>query len=153
VTHAAVAANQAAAVCGDSIAYIGAYAERYFTSAAAAEKAAGCRNAMHQLQPIIELSAECCQQDPAYFGSTASVAARFAQLRVLRGLQLVADVRKAVQEDGLVDKLRASAKSVSGLLPLPHACNNPDCVSLQQRSELQLVAVKGSRCSGCKVAR
>jgi hypothetical protein len=44
------------------------------------------------------------------------------------------------------------AELILALLPLSHMCNNPDCVSLQQRSELQLVAVKGSRCSGCKVA-
>jgi hypothetical protein len=126
----------------------------FFTPAAASEQAAGCAQVMHQLRPILQLSAECCQENPAYFGVAADdVAARFAELRVLRGLQLVADVRKAVQEDGLVDELRASAEFVSGLLPLPHACNNPDCVSLQQRSELQLVAGKGSRCSGCKVAR
>jgi hypothetical protein len=65
---------------------------------------------------------------------------------------MLADVHQAVQNK-LEKSMQAFAGVVLGVMPLPHACNNPDCVSLQQRIELQLVAVKGSRCSGCKVAR
>jgi hypothetical protein len=148
VRNAACAANQAAAVCGDSLMHISAYVACQLTAAAAA--APCCVKVMCQLQQMAQASAECEKEAQlACCGGGAAAAASAER----KGVQLVANVRKAVQEDGLADELHAYAGLVAALLPLPHACNNPDCVSLQQRSELQLVAVKGSRCSGCKVAR
>jgi hypothetical protein len=147
VRHAVCAANQAAAACSDSLVHIGAYVECHFTSAEVSEHNACCRQVLGQLMKTVQTSAEC--EEAAARGGDAAAAASSA----LKMVQLVAEVRKAVQEDGLADELQAYGRFVCGLLPLPHACNNPDCVSLQQRSELQLVAGKGSRCSGCKVAR
>jgi hypothetical protein len=147
VRHAVCAGHQAAA-CSDSLVHIGAYVECHLASAAVSQHNACCSKVLGQLMQTVQTSAEC--EEEAARCSGGGAAAVPAAVKVV---SLVAYVRKAVQEDGLVEELQAHARFVSGLLPLLHACNNPDCVSVEQCSELQLVAGKGSRCSGCKVAR
>jgi hypothetical protein len=60
-----------------------------------------------------------------------------------RGLQLVQ----------LAQRLQQLGAAVISQLPQPHCCNNPGCRNLGGLSERQLVSGRGSRCSGCKVAR
>jgi hypothetical protein len=50
---------------------------------------------------------------------------------------------------GLGGRLVACGEALAALCPVPLCCNNPGCVELRGASELQLVKVKGSRCSQC----
>jgi hypothetical protein len=49
--------------------------------------------------------------------------------------------------------LEAFAGGLVAECPMPSICNNPDCTGFGNLSEEKLVGVKGTRCSGCKVAR
>jgi hypothetical protein len=43
--------------------------------------------------------------------------------------------------------------AVASQLPLPYCYNNPGCINLAKESEKELVSGKGTKCSGCCIAR
>jgi hypothetical protein len=101
-----------------------------------------------QLQELVAPSLIACQHAEVLCSRCATAAAAG-----VTDVQLLADVATEVQQEGLAEQMQSYALLVASLLPLPHVCNNPGCVSLEQRSEQVLVSGKGSRCSGCKLAR
>jgi hypothetical protein len=143
---AAASAHHAAVAANNSLEYIGPYADRNLSEAASPGLYADCAQMQNRLRALIWASVQCKASAACCPGAAAAAAAG------LKDVQLLADVHQQAQW-GLVRFIAGYAELILALLPLPHMCNNPDCVILQQRSELQLVAVKGSRCSGCKVAR
>jgi hypothetical protein len=148
VTVAANAVHQAAAVASDCLTCIADYIE-LAVPAAASPQVRDTRlwmgSWLHRL--VTSWSVAC-----THGGFVCNCCAADADATET-AVQLLADVATAVQEEGLAEQLQNHAALVASLLPLPHVCNNPGCVSLEQHSEQVLVSGKGSRCSGCKVAR
>jgi hypothetical protein len=50
-------------------------------------------------------------------------------------------------------QLQAVGAALCAKLPLPWLCNNPECMSAEGASELQLVGGRSCVCGGCKLAR
>jgi hypothetical protein len=62
------------------------------------------------------------------------------------------EVQQAMQLLGkrLLGKIQGFAEQVYAVLPVLKCCRSPACVSLDKRSEVQLVGGSRGRCSGCK---
>jgi hypothetical protein len=73
---------------------------------------------------------------------SASVAAEDTASKILPAVAAVLP--------GIAERLTALGEALCAQFPLPHCCNNLDCVKLRGASELQLVGGKGGVCSRCR---
>jgi hypothetical protein len=147
VRNAAAAAYEALVVSSDSLGCILRYIVHAVPAAASPQHLDACVEMHRRLQELLAARLIVCKHGVVFCSCNRCAAAGMTDVFMLT------DLHAAVQQEGLAEQMQVYGELLTSLLPLPHVCNNPGCVSLEQRSELVLASAKGSRCSCCKVAR
>ena len=84
----------------------------------------------------------------------AAGAASMGELQFIAATHLTwRQVLSSEQGGQLPQALMNVGSLLCAVLPTKHCCNEPSCCCLDKPSELQLVGGKGTKCSGCGVAR
>jgi hypothetical protein len=101
-----------------------------------------CTQLLGQLVPPKELSSSSSsRRSSSSSSSETSVDLAAPQVPLAHAATLNSDCGQQLVRVG---------QALCAQLPVPLCCNNPSCVELRGASEQQLVASKGSVCSGCR---